>query len=196
MKPWLPVFLLIALWTTLLIVLFTPEVPDGHGRPHPRIQQVNQGGVDTGRHDQVLITGWSFGALLIAVFVSLIAWPVYLGTAASKQTQKTQATGSKRWWIAYLIGLVLYEIVFAAVCLGYHASLADPHNPDFIGPFPAGTAWMLFGLWPLPTFFIVLYVIYFDRWIFTSNDQEQLAKLVHLSSQARAAVDLTSEPDR
>jgi len=192
MKSWLPALILIALWTTLLTVLFTPEVPDGHGRPHEEIQRMSQGGVETGRHDRVLVRGWSFGAVMIVGFVSLIAWPVYLGTDVSSHPP---AIRSNRRWVAFLVGLVLYEIVFAALCLAYHASLADPYQPAFIGPFPAGTAWMLFGLWPLPTFFIVLYVVNFDRWIFTAKDQEQLAELVRGSSQPNSAVDSTAGPE-
>ena len=180
MKSWLPVLLLVGLWTPLLTILSIPEIPEGHGRPHSRMEHMNQGGADTGRHNRVLLPGWLFGAVLIIGFVSLIAWPVRLGLETSDQ----QVTQRNRWWIPFLVGLILYEIVFTVMFVTYHASLDEPYKPTFFGPFPTATAWMLFGLWPLPTLFIVLYVFYFDRLIYTVKEREHLVELVEQSLKA------------
>lgn len=67
----------------------------------------------------------------------------------------------------------------------YHASLEEPYKPTFFGPFPAATTCMLFGLWPLPTFLIFLYVFYFDRWIYTVKGRDHLVEWVERGLKAK-----------
>ena len=45
---------------------------------------------------------------------------------------------------------------------------------------------MLFGLWWVPFYFVVLYVVAFDRWIVTPEDLEKFERLVAASRQREA----------
>ncbi|HJN08119.1 MAG TPA: hypothetical protein QF564_05460 [Pirellulaceae bacterium] len=163
MKRWVPVILLIALWSVVLFILLTPEIPDGHGLQHSRFDEMDQGGNGADRHESLFITGWMFGSLLIASFVSLLLW----GT--KKQTP----------WLLFLAGGLIYEGIFGMLCFSYWKSLTDA-NVAFIGPFPAGVSWLLFGMWLIPAFFIGLYILFYHRWIFPV---ESARKFVLLAEQ-------------
>ncbi|MCH7728167.1 MAG: hypothetical protein IH991_17070 [Planctomycetes bacterium] len=45
---------------------------------------------------------------------------------------------------------------------------------------------MLFGLWWVPFYFVVLYVVSFDRWIATPEDLEKFERLVAASRRREA----------
>ena len=80
-----------------------------------------------------------------------------------------------------LLGGLIFEAVFAMMCLAYHNSLTDV-EVAFIGPFPAGVSWLLFGMWIFPVFFILLYVVFFERWILPLRSVNRFAELTAPSS--------------
>ena len=165
MKHWIPAALLIALWVVVLVILLTPEIPDGQGFAHSRFQAMDQGGDGAARHESLLVTGWIFGCVSIAIFVSLLAW-----AAAGRAFRADQR------WAAFILGGLIYEGVFGMLCLAYRNSLTNP-EAAFLGPFPAGVSWLLFGIWLSPVFFISLYVVFFHRWIMPPQSVKELAAL-------------------
>ena len=166
MKHWIPAILLIALWGVVLAILLTPEVPNGHGFEHSDFVEMDQGGNGADRHESLLITGWMFGSLLIACFVSLLLW----------------GTTKKEHWLLFLAGGLIYEGIFGMLCFSYWKSLTDS-NVAFLGPFPASVSWLLFGIWPFPAFFIGLYVFFYDRWIFPIESEQKFKMLVEQRSK-------------
>ena len=62
MKRWAPAILLIALWGVVLVILLTPEVPNGHGFQHSTFGEMDQGGNGADRHESLFIAGWMFGS--------------------------------------------------------------------------------------------------------------------------------------
>ncbi|MEE3370744.1 MAG: hypothetical protein VX346_15495 [Planctomycetota bacterium] len=156
------------------------SVAAGHGVPHPdaRFLEMNQGGSGQQRHAAVLLGGWVFGALQIALFTGLLAWSAGLPTAA--QVQTTDSRESHPWvlWGLFLFGGLLFEGVFALLCRSYQVSLLDPANTRFLGSFPEATTWLLFGIWFAPGVFVALYVLFFDRWIFSSQSEARFAALL------------------
>ena len=176
MRRWYPAIVLLALWTAVLVVLLTPEVPDGHGFAHDRFQAVDQGGSGQERHENVLLAGWFLGAIVIALFVCLLAW-------AAQTPRDDSGLDRLRTW-AFLLGGFLFEGVFTLMCLAYHKSLAHPADPAFLGPFPAGTSWMMFGIWLVPGFFIVLYVVFFNRWILPPDRLQRFEQRIRKTSES------------
>jgi len=169
--------LLVALWVVVLIILLTPEIPNGHGFGHAKFMAMDQGGDGAQRHESFLLTGWIFGSVLIGLFVSLLVWGTVgqpLQAGASEPAVRRRPDG--RVW-AFLLSGLLYEGVFAGMCLAYRKSLADP-EVAFQGPFPAGVSWLLFGLWLIPVCFVALYVVFFSRWIAPPENLEKFAELV------------------
>lgn len=172
---WTLAALLVLLWGVVLIVLLTPEVPNGHGFEHAQFPTMDQGGGGEFRHGGLLAIGWMLGTVLIATFVSLLACgtvPVRTGT---------------RWRLgAFCVGGLLYEGVFGMLCLSYRNSLAQS-NATFFGPFPEPLAWLLFGIWLVPGVFVVLYVLFFYRWIWPPENSSRFAELVATGAKTVAS---------
>ena len=76
-----------------------------------------------------------------------------------------------------MIGGLLYAAMFSAIFVSYHGFLQQA-EPSFLGPFPAPTTWLLIGLWAAPLYFVLLYVITFDRHILTADDYEKFQQLL------------------
>ena len=174
----IPVAILVALWVVVLVILLTPETPNGHGLPHSTYKEMDQGGDGVERHKALLLSGWVFGSLLIAFFVSLLAWGMFRQPFKAETTGVNRITGSTLHLWMFLIGGLLYEGVFGMMCLTYRDSLTRPGDVDFIGPFPSSVSWLLFGIWLFPAYFIVLYVILFDRYIVPPQKIQQFEELV------------------
>jgi hypothetical protein len=162
MRRWWLIFgFLLALCLVLGAVLLMPGSEGKHGLPHPRISSMLIGG-DVSRHGGVIWLAWLYGSLQIGLFVTTLT----LGLRQRRTGLGTIAA----------IGLALAG-VFTSMMLVYakHQLDASPHL--WLG-FPPSTALMLFALWPLPTVFIVLYVVQFDRWFLAPQDLENFTQLV------------------
>ena len=181
--------LLALMWIIVLIILFTPEVPGGHGVEHATIPHMDQGGDGMQRHESVFVTGWMLGAVMIALFTGLLAWGAVREPFQADAAQRTATSGSAWRLMPFLAGGLLFEGVFGMLCYSYWTSLSDP-QAAFFGPFPPGVSWMLFGMWLFPAFFIVLYVACFYRWILPPENAQRFADLVatHKSELKKAAI--------
>jgi len=174
---WIPAIVLIALWGVIFVILLTPEIPDGVGFSHSTYHAMDQGGDGARRHRALLVSGWIFGSLQIAFFVSLLAWgmlrqPSQAETTGAHRTEKT----ALHLWL-FLVGGLFYEGVFGMMCLAYRNSLTSP-DVAFLGPFPAGVSWLLFGIWLFPAYFIVLYVMLFNRYVVSPQNMQRFEELV------------------
>ncbi len=177
--PWATGFLVLlgAMWILVLIVLCTPEAPNGHGVGHTTILNMDQGGDGMQRHESVFVTGWVLGSVMIGLFTGLLAWSTVREPFLAASTDERKLTASGGHLTGFVIGGLLFEAVFGMLCYTYWASLADP-QADFSGPFPPGLSWMLFGMWLFPAFFIVLYVAYYYRWILPPENAQRFADIV------------------
>jgi len=161
--------LLLAMWVSVIFLFATPETPQGYGFQHDRFTSMDQGG-DPARHLKLLTPGWIFGALMIAGFVGLLAW----------STDRPEETPSQRRWrvLSFVVGGVLFEASFAAVVLAYRQTMLG-QEVAFIGPFPAGLFWMLFGVWAVPVYFIAQYLFGFQRWVMPAKSSQRFEVLVN-----------------
>ena len=159
----------------------------GHGVPHRNtlFRDMNQGGSGQHRHASVLLGGWLFGALQIALFTGLLAWSA--GLPAAAQARQPDARQSHSWLLPglFVFGGLVFEGVFALLCRSYQVSMLDPDNTRFLGSFPEATTWLLFGIWFAPGVFVALYVLFFDRWIFSPQAETRFAALVAARTTTR-----------
>lgn len=173
-RSWGLGILLAMMWVLVIVIFLTPEAANSRGLPHETFAgpvyaagegkpAMDQGGDGLARHRALILPGWLLGSAFIALFVSLLAW----GTHSSAPWRGR--------CIAFLMGGVLYEGVFAMMCRAYWNSLTEA-EVTFFGPFPTGLS-MLFGLWPIPAVMIVLYVAYFHRWVFPAESAQRLDEL-------------------
>lgn len=161
--PWKLVFALaLAIAAVVLAALGVAEVPHGHGAIHPQFASMESGGPGASRHAEVLWVGWLLGALEIGLFVALLAF------GGGRRT-------TRGFGVPLLLGGIAYLAVWTALVLAYRAEASGAEPLFFLG-FPAATAWMLFGLWPVPLLFAVYYVVGFDRWVATPDDLAELER--------------------
>ena len=161
-------FLLVLLLSTCIlvgIILSIPERPAGYNYTHPDYATMQRGPDGMEKHGGVIWLGLSLAVLLFCIFVSLIA------LSLNKQGRL------KKFKKALLAGLVLNTAIFSLIVISY-LTYAREGTGAFIGSFPRPTAVMLYGLGPVQIVFAVIYILYFDRAIFTAEDEEKFQQLV------------------
>ncbi len=166
---------LVALCAVVLAVALTDEPADGRGIDHPGFGTMRQGG-DSDRHDAVLPLGWLYGTLSIVLFAGLMALGLRRGG------RLPGGSGA-----ALLVGLALVVLVFTLLVLSYRAYVAPDAARTLFGSFPRPSAWMLYGLWPVPLVFAALYMRNFDRWVISEDEVAEFEQLVAESRRGRAS---------
>ena len=75
------------------------------------------------------------------------------------------------------LGGLLYVVVFTVMLFAYRDYLQRPDQP-LVGSLPAPTAVMIYGLWPMPIYFMFVYMLSFNRTILTPEDMQAFEELV------------------
>lgn len=131
---------------------------------HPEHPTLLQGTAGAPRVAAVWWVGAAFGLVQIAFFGACFA----LGM---------QRRGSlERLARPIVAGLLLYAGVFALLLASYRSYLAEPGASLVLG-FPAPTAVMLYLLWPVPLWFLWLYLRHFDEHTPSEHDLERLRRI-------------------
>ena len=167
---WIMLGLLLGMCAVLGIAFFIGEIPNGHGFDHSRISNMQQGGSGAARHEKILWAGWAFGMLQALFFVTCVA----LGAR-----RRGRLDSVKRPLIA---GTLLYVAVFTGLMMAYRNYIAEGAHA-LLWVFPAPTAFMIYGLWPVPIFFVLLYIWSFDRWIYRPEDEEKFRQIMESRQQ-------------
>ena len=153
--------LLLAMCATLVVAAFVPEPAAGHVADHPDFSTMART-VDGPDSVRLRVVGGVFAALQVGLFVSCIA----LGIRRS--------AGKTGLLLGIGAALYLASIVLLVATHLYYAG--DP-QPQMWWGFPRPTAVMLFLVWPVPAWFVVLYVWKFDSWIVEPDTEDQLQSL-------------------
>ena len=162
---WIMFAVLLAMCLVVGIALSIDEVPRGHGAEHPTYPSMQQAPPGAERHAKVLWFGYAFGVLQIVLYVACIALALRRGGRLGRRA------------IPLLVGGAIYLATFTAMVVAYRQYALTGEADLFLG-FPAPTAWMLFGVWPVPLWFLFLYVLSYDRWIFTPDDMKRFRQIV------------------
>lgn len=162
----IPVLLLgltLAIVALLGIVVFAlPPVVQAVAHPDHATLLRATGGAE--RVADVWWVGAGFGLLQIAFFGACFA----LGM----QRRGTLGRLVGPIWL----GLALYAVVFLLLLASYRAFLSDPGGLLVLG-FPAPTAVMLYLLWPVPLWFLWLYLRHFDEQVLSAEDVERVRRI-------------------
>ncbi|MDH3650793.1 MAG: hypothetical protein OEQ53_14000 [Saprospiraceae bacterium] len=79
-----------------------------------------------------------------------------------------------KWLVS---GFVIYGVIYLVLTTTWWKSLSM-EIPGFFMGFPHTTAWMIYGMWFFPFFFLILYLAFFDSWIFTPEDEQIFHSLI------------------
>ncbi len=129
---------------------------------HPQFPTMQRSGWSWEINDPLLAGVWLVGALQIAVFLCLLG----LGLSGRK--------GSGPVRVPLLLGGLLHAGIFTWMILAH----VYPVAPS-LWSFPPPTVVMVFFLWILPPiYFVILYVVSFDRWILTEETDRHFRRFV------------------
>jgi hypothetical protein len=194
--PYLLFAILLAMWAVIATTFVIGETPSvemiseqtgeasriqlGHGFTHPKFATMQSSGNGAARHERILWFGWAFGILQIAFFVTLV---VYGG-------QKNGRLGPLK--VPILVGGLLYAATFTAMVYAYQGYMLEQTHAMFLS-LPVPTAWMIYGVWPVPLVFMFLYMFTFDAWIFREED---LTRFEEILAEKQVAVGKGSGGDQ
>ncbi len=117
---------------------------------------------DTPRHERILPAGWLFGVLIMAFAAALLAWGY----------RRRGGTG----WVVLAV-FVVQAVCFSTVMIAYASYMREP-SPALWGALPEPTAWLVYLFWPSQFGFLVLYVVTFDRWFWTPDDESRFQAIL------------------
>lgn len=167
-------FAVLLLLCGLLGWLFVTAPPAGVvGGPHPEFATMQVGGAPT-RHETTLLPAFLFVLLQVLVFAGLLYMAV-----GRRLSRKGGAL-----WLAMGTGALL--TAFVCLFITYRGFLETGSETALAFSFPVPSAWMLYGVWTAPLFFIALYVVRFDDWILLPEDRKRFEELV---AEKNAAAD-------
>jgi len=162
----------------LFAAALLPSHPAATGAPHPTFETMAHGGPGETRTGVLLLAGWAYGAASLLFFALCFAFGL----------RKPGGLGPVR--TPLIAGVVLHQLVWLALVLAYASYAGDP-APRIVLGFPIPTAVMLYGLWPFPVYFVLLYLYFFDRFVFTADDQRRVDELVARFAPVEAQRDET-----
>lgn len=145
----------------VLVAAWVVGAPAGAaGGDHPIYPSMSAGGPGEAKHERVFALGVAFGVLEIVFFSACLA----LGASRGERVGRLA--------VPIAIGAVLHAGTFLALVAAYRSYLTSEDPTLWLG-LPAPTAVMMYGLWGIPMYFIVLYYVSFDKYVFSDADLER-----------------------
>jgi hypothetical protein len=162
---WIVLGILLTLCGILAALFIIGEAPEKISSPHPDYPDMLQGnpGIETQSHIKYL--GYALGIVQFSFFAALIL------LCLNKQGRLK--TFSK----PILIATALCTTAIVLTMIAYWVFARDGSTSLF-GAFPLPTALMLYALWPTQIIFVAIYVIYYDKAIFTPADNEKFQAIL------------------
>lgn len=161
-------FILIVLLVILALLLWiavSPGHPFASGSAHPDIYGMNVGGDGRARSASIAVAAYWLQATVLLLVILLIA----AGVRASRRTPV--------FWAALLGVAAVYQFVWWRIWGGHQRYLQTGEIDYFIG-FATPTAWMVYGIWGSGLGLLLIYVLGFRRFIFTSADEAAYQELL------------------
>lgn len=162
--------LALALLVLMLAVVFgsflIEPVEGGTGKAHEVYSEtLQQSAPGSERHAKLIWFGWALGVIEILFFVTCLA----LGASKKGVLGKLKAP--------LVLGAAIHIAVFSMLILTYRQYMGEAEHALFLS-FPATTAWMVYGMWFAPVFYIAIYIIYFPTHILTDADMEKFREIL------------------
>ena len=153
---------LIFLLIIIIIAQFFDPIQGVTGIPHPDIKgmMISPSNTDQFEHTRWLGYLWALG--IISVFGSIF----FIGNR-----KKGKVTSIGKWLYIFTI---TYAIIFTFMIFSNWKYVQNTEN-IFVSQMPIPTAWMIYGVWFFPLFITLLYMLKFEEWVISSEEEEELA---------------------
>lgn len=143
---------------------------EGHGVAHKEFGTMLQGGSGEARHSHILWLGWFFGAVISIFFVLVLAF-------GARQQDKVGDLAKPLF-----IGGIVYTLIWTAMVWTY----ADYMKGNTEGRFlllPIPTAWMVYGYWLMPCFFIVLFIWAYPKYFWPPDTEAKFKAIIDAKNE-------------
>ena len=160
------IFALLMMMALVVVgIMFAPGADIAAHLPHPRIGAMFSGGDGAARHASTLVLGWALGAIQLLIFTTFMALGI-------------RKNASRRGFVPTLLGCTAMLLVLWTAVVVTYGNYAKGSEDILVLGMHASTALVLLGFWPLSTIFTVAFVIGFDRWVYTPEDDAAFERLL------------------
>jgi hypothetical protein len=121
----------------------------GHGYDHAEFATMDVGGPGKDRHEHIIWLVWVLGALICIFFTTCLAFGV----------RRHEVVGTFGKPIA--IGGAIYLATWTMLMLSYNRFMNGEGLDERFLLLPKPTAWMIYGIWGIPAFFIIVFMFKF-----------------------------------
>lgn len=162
MKPFITLLgILLFLLLLIGVASFYQPIPGLTGSPHPDFAGMKISPDNTDLYSHSKWIGYLFAMGLIAMFVTILI-------IGSRRNGKL--TGMTKGLVIFG---VIYAIVFSMMIFSNWSYVNDT-NHQFFWQMPKPTAWMIYGVWLSPLVVTAIYVLNFERWVISPEDEKEL----------------------
>ncbi len=160
------IFGILVLMALAIIVAMLGGEPDMvNGGPHPEYAGMSIGGDSAARLSGLWIEG------LILYFATFIMAPMFCAFGVAEHNR------TKKFW-TYMGAVTVLNLFFAALLIYFYADFLNTGETFMLLGFPAPTAMMLFGCWGTAALYTVIYIVGFESFIFTPEDEKKFEALI------------------
>ncbi len=171
-------FAFLAMFLILIAAIWlTPAVPGATGSLHPTFKTMLKSGDYAGGGVAIKWLSYLFGLGIIGIF----GFCIFTGL------KKKDGAIPRNMRLILFFGFTAYVIIYSLMVFSYW-EFQQNDNPAFTGGFPVPTAWMLYGMWFVPAVITVTYIVKFDDWILTKEEEDRFHEIVAARRKREAAV--------
>lgn len=106
-------------------------------------------------------------SLQLGFFIGLFVLGIFTFCLIIGNQRRGQMGPMRKWFWAGVLG---YFVVYGIQVYLYWRY--DPsQQSQFLGGFPLPTAWMIYAMWSFPLIFTIIYLLTFNNWVFTKEDE-------------------------
>lgn len=154
----------------LLAICLAETVPDAGGAAHPVFPGLQIGGDGAARFEHIGNLGFAFQCLLL-IQIALLS---LLGVSERYRTNEL---------LAYMGGSLLFTLIIAWKMYSGHLAFLETGETGYFLGFPVATAWATYGTWLGAIPLILIYVLGFEKFIYTPEDEEKYKALLAEKAQ-------------
>ena len=164
--------LVLAMLVVLCAAMLAGGATTAGAVPHPGYPSMLHGGDGSQRNGPVLWHGLVFGVLLTALFGTLMAFGARKGGSFRGLT------------LPMAVIVAVHIVVYTWLVLAYRSYLTGDDGGIFLA-FPAPSALLVYGIWPLMSLFTLCFVVGFRRWVLTDGDCAEYERLLAAKAMRR-----------
>ena len=164
---------------SIFFIIRSPEVDNVV--VHPQFETMLHSNAEIKASSKFPWLGGLFGILILCLFI------LFVLVGLDNKSEKLTRTGRLTFWI----GGVIYLLAFV-ILLTVHWNYVRSGGVTFFAGFPLPTSILLYGLVTAPIYFTFLYILKFNQWIISVEDQKQFKNI--LEARKKADNNLKSKP--